>query len=306
MIFFNFLFSFICFFCYNLFCFDIFDEHFEIDTSERYVSVVLDGQLGNQLFQIAAAYAYSLDHNLPIHIPDFLRNPNYGIMYNAKKLFLNKLSSGPIFLEPKILWKEPNYHYNQIPDSSRILLRGYFSSEKYFLHRRKEILELFEMPQEMRLKLIQKYPFLVSKELVVGVQIRDYRPEIPTGEFHPTYGRDYYEKAVKYFPSNAIFLVSSNHREFARECFEGLAENVIFLNESDHIEEFFALTLCKSFIISNSSFGWWASWLSQEVEKKIVVPQPWFSQPLNNEYMIQDLLLGHYTYVSDLKPIVYK
>ena len=36
----------------------------------EYVDVELQGQFGNQLFQIAAAYAYSLDNRIPLVIPE--------------------------------------------------------------------------------------------------------------------------------------------------------------------------------------------------------------------------------------------
>jgi hypothetical protein len=51
------------------------------------------------------------------------------------------------------------------------------------------------------------------------------------------------------------------------------------LEEQDYLKEFYTLVLCKSFVISNSSFGWWAAWLSTSANKSIVVPSPWFTTP---------------------------
>lgn len=253
-----------------------------------YVTVGLMGQLGNQFFQIATAYAYTLDHNLSLTIPDLQNNHSNNIPYNAKKLFLDKIATyAPP--SPHLNWNEPSFNYTEIPPSSHIRLTGYFQSEKYFKHRRKEILELFTPPSEIQETILAKYPFLTSDALVVGVQIRDYRKEQPTGTYHPIKTRAYYEEAMSYFPEDTIFLVSSNNLILAKECTEGLRSNIIYLQGEDYIEEFYTLVLCKSFIIGNSSFGWWASWLSTAKDKIVIAPDQWFSLPYDNNMMKKDI-----------------
>lgn len=285
------------FFILNLFNLLFPFSNIKSDTNE-FITVSLDGQLGNQLFQIATAYTYALDHNLTLTIPDFRYNCNYGIINNAKRLFLSKIATFPLPCQPSLTWAEPTYQFTPIPNSKCIRLSGYFSSEKYFKHRRKEILDLFSPPQELADQIFLKYPFLQSDDLIVGVQIRDYRKEIPTGECHPTYDRSYYQKAFACFPKNTLFLITSNNPIFAKECVEGLSSNITYMDCIDYIEDFFALTFCKSFIISNSTFGWWAAWLSTSPDKKIVLPDPWFTPWLNNSFMIKDLIPEEWEYVK--------
>ena len=269
--------------------FSLFSFHRPRFISTGCATVHLSGQFGNQLFEIATAYAYSLDHGLPLTIPDLITNFNDGIPYNASTVFLRNIASYFPRPFPTLIWKEPTFNYSPIPNVGSIELQGYFQSEKYFAHRRKEILELFAAPAGFNEQILAKYPFLDSERLTVGIQIRDYRYDTPTGECHPTMGRKYYERAIALFPKDAIFIVSSNNRELARECVEGLAANIIYLN-SDYIEEFYTLVLCKSFIISNSSFGWWAAWLSTAENKRVIAPNPWFSPPYDNNTMIKDLI----------------
>ena len=222
--------------------------------SSGYVSVHLEGQLGNQLFQIATAYAYALDHNLTLTIPDLVRKQEYNIPYNAQKLFLSKIDSCELPRVRVLQWREPSFNYTKIPAAKNVDLQGYFQTEKYFKHRRGEILSLFAPPEELNEQILSKYPFLSSDAPTVGIQIRDYRQERPHGDYHPTLGRNYYERAIAQFPKDTIFLVSSNNPSYAQTCIEGLSDQVIYLSGVDYIEEFYTLVLCKSFITSNSSF----------------------------------------------------
>ena len=263
------------------------------------VTVALSGQFGNQLFEIATAYAYALDNNVSLTIPDLIENKQFGIPYTAKRLFLAKIPSYPPPLLHCLHWTEPSFNYTPIPKTPNIALCGYFQSEKYFKHRRQEILELFAAPPEVTKYLLRKYPILSSDDFVVGIQIRDYRKEFPTEEYHPTIKRSYYQKAIAYFPENTTFLVSSNNLEFAKECVDGLTRNIIFLEENDYLEDFYALVLCKSFIISNSTFGWWASWLCTNEDKIVITPDPWWTPPYDNKAMKRDLLPQEYLVMEE-------
>jgi hypothetical protein len=253
----------------------------DYDSSDSdYVTVNLMGQLGNQMFQIAAAYTYALDHDLPLIIPNLKTSSEWNISYNAERIFLPKISSAPLPSSPT-RWSEPTPHYRPIPFIKNIELFGWLQSEKYFKHRRTEILELFAPSKEIKHRIIDKYPILLSDKPVIGVQIRDYRPDQPNGLYHPNKTRDYYAEAMEYFPEDAIFMVSSNNIALAKECTEGLRPNIIYLRGEDYIEEFYTLTLCKSFIIGNSSFGWWASWLSDYDKKIVITPKVWFAPPFD-------------------------
>jgi hypothetical protein len=36
------------------------------------------------------------------------------------------------------------------------------------------------------------------------------------------------------------------------------------------------MTLCRHFVIANSSFSWWAAWLSDASNKLVMRPRRWF------------------------------
>ena len=78
----------------------------EEEDLSSYVSTRIYGQLGNQLFQIATAYAYSLDHAVPLVIPDLIHQRGQDIPQNAQRLFLRKIAAYDL-TAPTLKWNEP-------------------------------------------------------------------------------------------------------------------------------------------------------------------------------------------------------
>jgi hypothetical protein len=42
------------------------------------------------------------------------------------------------------------------------------------------------------------------------------------------------------------------------------------------------MSLCQHFIIANSSFSWWAAWLSPYPNKIVIGPEHWFNLEAKN------------------------
>ena len=50
--------------------------------------------------------------------------------------------------------------------------------------------------------------------------------------------------------------------------------NCIFANFTDY-EALWLISLCQHFVISNSSFSWWAAYLSTNNNKVVITPDTW-------------------------------
>lgn len=117
----------------------------------------------------------------------------------------------------------------------------------------------------------------------VGVHIR--RASNPTVPHEPKYCEnpfyvnlsetDYYEKAMALFPDDN-FLVFSDDPDWCREKFKD-NPRVQVMDKGDEVEDFNLLSSCKSLIIANSSWSWWAAYLCPNVGKRIIAPSKWFA-----------------------------
>ena len=58
------------------------------------------------------------------------------------------------------------------------------------------------------------------------------------------------------------------------------------------------MSKCQNNIIANSSFSWWGAWLNQNLNKKIISPNNWFSE----NYAKQICGDKYTTYKQDLIP----
>lgn len=91
----------------------------------------------------------------------------------------------------------------------------------------------------------------------------------------------YYTKAIEYVKrhvKNPVFYVFSNTHEdiqWIKNNYEFVADLVyVDLSNSD-CEELRLMYSCKQFIISNSTFSWWASVLSSNSNKIVIAPSKW-------------------------------
>lgn len=270
------------------------DYHYSF---QRFVSVTNmghNGRLGNQLFQYAAARAYSIKYNLPILLP--IDKYNRLVEFQPSCRFVKRK-----YLEnaSKVVYNENSFSFdiNFFNQNQKYDLNGLFQTERYFSTIRKTLLKEIKPKKKSTTeycknyinKLKREYP---GKEIValhnrrgdnvpskkeysslnLGVFLNDKE------RFHPLMNLDYFYRAMQMI-ENCIFLVFSDTDEDIEWCKKRIkGDNIFFSKGHDDLTDLMLMKYCDHNIISNSSYSWWGAWLNENPGKKIFAPKVWFGQ----------------------------
>lgn len=240
------------------------------------ISCVLQGGLGNQMFQIASTIGFASDNNdkacfdLTYSNTIFQGKPSVTYKDNIYKKICH--SENRKFEK---IFHEPKFSYSEIPYTPNLLLNGYFQSEKYFVNHKDLIINLFDLPYDMIKKPVNN---------LTSVHIRrgDY---LKPNDYHNVLDMDYYNKSFKLMgDSNFIFF--SDDIDWVKQNFVG--ENFYYSQYNDEVLDLTLMSICDHNIIANSSFSWWGAYLNKNTNKRVISPSKWFG--LNGPKDIQDVI----------------
>lgn len=243
----------------------------------------LSGRLGNFMFEVATAYAYSLRHAIDYNVSPIGGGQPNEVMERYLSKFQN-IKTGNQIQQPYFHYEENGRHeYNEIPKHKNILIDGYFQSQRYFNEYRKEILELFG------------FDYWLNKG-VVSIHVRrgDY---VQFFNSFPPVDRRYIDPAIRIMERNGFkkFLVFGDDYEWNKANINSSIFPESYFEYSTGLSEFEDMQLmscCEHNIIANSSFSWWGAWLNQNPNKLVVTPSKdnWFGKrvKLNTKDIIPD------------------
>lgn len=203
------------------------------------------------------------------------------------------------FYKPEILKRTQGY------------LVGYWQSEKYFADMRPRIVEAFDFGDVLKTDLSVKTSDSDGKtvelldrlskghskaedgEEAVALHIRggDYLNTLNVGTFGGICTKEYYCKAIEYITKNAKnpkFYIFTNDRAYAEEILGEVLQNsshpeenvqlkyqyVDWNDERHAYADLVLMSKCKHHILANSSFSWWAEYLSDQTGITIA-PSRW-------------------------------
>jgi len=246
----------------------------------------LIGGLGNQMFQISAAYALSMDVN-DDYCFDFntCHTPAQGNVSTKYKdnIFLNVKNSNLSKHSFTNYYKEPKFSYKELPKTKNTYLHGYFQSEKYFSNYKDEIKKLFNFDVNKKIEL-QKHLSKFDEITAIHVRRGDY---LKKPNYHPTCTIEYYKKAINVIGKESDFIFVSDDINWCKENFKG--KNIHYSPFTNELDDLYLIMLCDNQIIGNSSFSWWGGYLCEYHNNKVIAPSTWFGP--NGPQDTQDIYL---------------
>lgn len=274
----------------------------------RKVIARIEGGLGNQLFQYAAARSLAdrLNCDLALDLRGLDENGDRPFQLNLYKIRAHIASNQELENLPKprstrwgrirssfsqsmpAIYSYPIFWPRNFSFDSRfekithpVFLVGYWQSEKYFLWNRHCLLNDFQLYTP----LPETAPFLqnIRSTESVALHIRrgDYVTNTAAANFHGVCDLSYYQHAVKSLRSqleDIQIFVFSDDLDWAKTNLKlTVPLHYVDINTSDkgHLD-LELMRQCRHHIIANSTFSWWGAWLCTSKDQVVYAPARWF------------------------------
>jgi len=277
------------------------------------IIAALNGGLGNQMFQYAAARALAYKHHtsvvldvIPLYsklqfssLATYRKYELDVFAFQAKTndmlfkhRYLYPLAKAQFFLNRQLnrfrynYYRETDfsYHHTLTEQPDNTYLDGHFQSELYF----KSAEQLLRMDFEFKHPLTDKNAAWSEKIIntnAVSVHIRrgDYISLSKNLHKHGVTPQSYYEQAVQLIASKVpdpVFFIFTDDTEWVSANMD--IPYTSFLVDNNRTAEtswidMQLMSLCSHNIICNSTFSWWAAWLNRNPEKIVIAPVKWFN-----------------------------
>ena len=290
------------------------------------IKVILQGGLGNQLFQLAFMlelrdqYKYSVVYSLEnmLHDPirdleikgmldflGFIEDGSYSVLTRIKviskfrKKILKMVCKGSYLVEDGAFESD---FVNRISKSANkeLSVEGYFQTPD-FVNKHLALLRGAFLRAVVVSEETERYrSSIVNEKKTIFIHVRrgDYITNKTANDLHGVCGHEYYKEALvlvrQKHGSPRIYVISDditwckNNSDFFGFT---LSDSVVFVErelDCDPFQDMYLMSLCESGIIANSTYSWWGGVLG--LENQIVAPKLWF---INNKNT-SDLLLDHW------------
>jgi hypothetical protein len=224
------------------------------------LAVALNGGLGNQLFQLAAAETIAAETGKQFCITAATSPTTLHTDRNYFDSILQKWRDMPTLPENAAHVDEPSFGKQvwTLPDGP-VCLNGYFQNWRY-------------IPSTFTSRLV-----LPSGPPLQGAFIHIRGGDYVNHWLHDIKLSAYYQRAITYFPPGTHFFVFTNDVPYAKTMTFLATIPHTFMN-GDEVTSLAQMASCTlGGICVNSSFSWWGAYLNPA--RTIVMPDKWFNDP---------------------------
>ena len=129
----------------------------------------------------------------------------------------------------------------------------------------------------------------IIKLFCITIRRGDFVTNINNKKVYDICDVDYFQKAIQIIKNkveNPVFFIFSDDVEWAKNNINFYGCQVYSEDGTDTLDEKLRLmSSCKHFIISNSTFSWWAQYLSNYDKKIVISPNKWYATNLESNLL---------------------
>ena len=258
------------------------------------ITTHLMGGLGNQLFQIFATIAYSLnnrkrfifEYNKRTSEPKYRQTIYWeNFLKNLKRFTTQDNINCPVY-------KETKFTYQVIPTITHdFKLFGYFQSEKYFKSQYQNIIKFIGLRKQQETTKVPEN--CISLHFRIGdyvlPQFKDAHPLMPIEYYINALNKILFCNTFEKSIWNVLYFCQKQDNNTVEKKITILKEKfpkLIFIKASDDSEDWeqmLMMSCCEHNIIANSSFSWWGAYFNGNKDKIVCYPSVWFGPKLANK-----------------------
>jgi hypothetical protein len=197
---------------------------------------------------------------------------NNNIKYKFQKSFQKILNRVGVF------YIQDGYAVPKIYNCRKIIVNGHFEDRRYF----------DEISSILKKEFTPKFPIngdnkymlkniIENESICISVRRGDFLDSINIAKYYIC-NEEYFKKGIEIINQRikkAKYFIFSDDIEWVKKNMK-FDFDVTYESGKDPIwEKLYLMKSCKHFILSNSTFSWWAQYLSDNKDKIVICPKIW-------------------------------
>lgn len=181
-----------------------------------------------------------------------------------------------------------NYDFRHLKNTKLKYICGCFECEKFFKNIQEELKKEIQPIEPKNEKNIELYNIIEnSNSICVTVRRGDFVTNEKNKKIYDICSQNYYNKAINIMKEKVkdpVFIMFSDDIQWVKDNIKVENTKMYYEDGNDTLDEKLRLMYsCKHFIISNSTFSWWAQFLSKNKNKIVISPDRWYNQDIKSE-----------------------